>query len=67
MAEFPQFIRNKRNAIAASSQSTGFEGWLFDGADAARLHTGNAPGAVNRPLERAVVAILDEIGSSGKR
>ena len=37
MALFPQFIRNRRNAISASSQSTGVEGWLFDGADGSQV------------------------------
>jgi len=37
MAVFPQFIRSRRNAIAASSQSAGVEGWLFDGADGSQV------------------------------
>ncbi len=37
MAEFPQVIRNKRNEIAASDQSAGVEGWLFDGADGSQV------------------------------
>ena len=34
MGDFPRFVRNPKNRIAASSQYTeGVEGWLFDGAE----------------------------------
>jgi mannose-6-phosphate isomerase-like protein (cupin superfamily) len=38
MGDFPPFVRNPKNRIAASSQYTeGVEGWLFDGADGSQV------------------------------
>ncbi|HBU69024.1 MAG TPA: cupin [Elusimicrobia bacterium] len=37
MNDFPQFMKNPVNAIAASSQSNGVEGFVFDGADGSQM------------------------------
>ena len=38
MSEFPEFMKNAANRIAASSQATaGVEGYVFDGADGSQM------------------------------
>lgn len=37
MNDFPQFMKNPKNAIDASSQSTGVEGYVYDGADNSQM------------------------------
>jgi len=37
MDDFPAFMRNPANAIAARSQSPGVEGYVFDGADGGQM------------------------------
>jgi quercetin dioxygenase-like cupin family protein len=37
MGEFPDFMRNKRNAIDQKFQSRGIEGYVYDGADGSQM------------------------------
>lgn len=37
MREFPEFMRNPRNAIDPAMQSDGVEGFVFDGADGSQM------------------------------
>jgi len=37
MGEFPDFMRNKRNAIDQRFQSNGVEGYIYDGADGSQM------------------------------
>jgi mannose-6-phosphate isomerase-like protein (cupin superfamily) len=37
MQEFPKFMRDPSNAIAASAQSMGVEGFVFDGKDGSQM------------------------------
>ncbi len=37
MDNFPAFMKNPRNAIAGESQSTGIEGYVFDGIDGSQM------------------------------
>ena len=35
--DYPKFMKNKKNAIAEGSQSSGIEGYLYDGADGSQM------------------------------
>ena len=37
MDEFPEFMKNPKNAIEAKSQSQGIEGYVFDGVDGSQM------------------------------
>ena len=37
MGEFPDFMKNKRNAINPKFQSRGVEGYVYDGADGTQI------------------------------
>jgi quercetin dioxygenase-like cupin family protein len=37
MKDFPEFMKNKKNAIAEGSQSKGIEGYVYDGADGSQM------------------------------
>jgi quercetin dioxygenase-like cupin family protein len=37
MDEFPDFMKNRRNAIDPKSQSPGVEGYVYDGADGSQM------------------------------
>jgi quercetin dioxygenase-like cupin family protein len=37
MQDFPRFMKNPKNRIAAGDQSRGVEGYVFDGADGSQL------------------------------
>ncbi|MFZ2456152.1 MAG: cupin domain-containing protein [Candidatus Altiarchaeia archaeon] len=37
MKDFPDFMKNKKNAIAEGSQSSGIEGYVYDGADGSQM------------------------------
>ena len=37
MTEFPKFMRNPVNAMAASQKTEGVEGYVFDGADGIQM------------------------------
>jgi quercetin dioxygenase-like cupin family protein len=37
MKNYPEFMRNGKNAIAEGSQSSGIEGYVYDGADGSQV------------------------------
>ena len=37
MDDFPMFMKNKKNALAEGSQSSGIEGYVYDGADGSQM------------------------------
>ena len=37
MKDFPEFMRNRKNAIDEASQSRGIEGYVFDGVDGSQM------------------------------
>ena len=37
MNDFPEFMKNPKNKIAATSQSKGIEGYVYDGADGSQM------------------------------
>lgn len=37
MKEFPEFMRNEKNAIDSLSQSDGVKGYVYDGVDGSQM------------------------------
>ena len=37
MKDFPDFMKNPKNAIDSKSQSAGVKGYVFDGADGSQM------------------------------
>lgn len=37
MKDFPEFMKNKKNALDEGSQSSGVEGYVYDGADGSQM------------------------------
>ena len=50
MNPFPQFMRNPENAVEASHQAGGMEGYVYDGIDGSQLVVWHCPDGGESPM-----------------